>query len=49
MSKKVVLPQPKNDYDKNLELLKNRELELAFRQLFQKIAELEERIKALEP
>jgi hypothetical protein len=49
MSRKVILPQPKDTYDVQDERLRNREIEINLRAAFQKMAELEERIKALEP
>jgi hypothetical protein len=49
MSRKVILPQPKDKYTVEDERLRNREIEVNLRAAFQKMAELEERIKALEP
>jgi hypothetical protein len=49
MSRKIVLPQPGDKYDAQAERLRNREIEINLRAAFQKMAELEERIKALEP
>ena len=49
MSKKVILPQPRHTYDVESERLRNREIEANFKAMQQKLNELEERIKALEP
>ena len=47
--KKIVLPQPAQKYDHNDEKIRNREITEAFKSVTEKLYELEERIKALEP
>lgn len=49
MTKKIVLPQPSDTYRADEERIRNRELENQFKIINQKLSELEERIKALEP
>ena len=49
MSRKLILPQPPDQYNVDLERIRNREIETVIRVLTQKLSELEERIKALEP
>lgn len=49
MSKRVVLPQPSEKYDPESERIRNREIESFSKAVNQKLIELEERIKALEP
>jgi hypothetical protein len=47
--KKMVLPQPSKDYSSEEERIRNREIESSYKSLVEKVAELESRIKALEP
>ena len=49
MAKKLVLPQPPEKYKPDEERLRNREIEAFGKDVNQKLAELEERIRALEP
>jgi hypothetical protein len=44
----VLAPSPK-EYNKDHEEIRNREIQSMFKQIITKLAELEERIKALEP
>lgn len=48
MAKKMILPQPSKDYKVEEERIRNREIEAFAKAANQKLAELEERIYALE-
>lgn len=49
MAKKLILPQPSKEYNQDEERIRNREIDVFAKSVTQKLAELEERIKALEP
>lgn len=49
MARKLILPQPSDRYKVDEERIRNREIEAFSKDINQKLAELEERIKALEP
>lgn len=49
MARKMVLPQPSEQYKPEEERIRNREIEAFSKDVNQKLAELESRIKALEP
>lgn len=49
MARKLILPQPSENYKVEEERIRNRELEAFAKSINQKLYELEERIKALEP
>lgn len=46
MVKRLVVPQPSQKYDPDRELIRNREIEAAFKAMAEKINELESRLVA---
>lgn len=48
MGRRLNLPAPKKEYNLSDEQIRNREIELNFKAVNEKLAELETRIKALE-